>query len=223
MQKQSILIILSLFCVIGLFAQESKIENTRLTLSSSNDSLIVNYDLLGQLPAFGVKLNITDSLGKPFQVKTVNGDMGDNIQPGLDKTIYWNMDADGFDIFNTKMLASVSCETYLKKQLKQKKDVWIPWLYIASGASAAGGVFAHFLANSYYDKSQTVSTTNSAEKYHANANLMDAVSYGAYGVAGGLAVVGVMVHIKHIRNNKELQIAYQPLVDGALMSLSYNF
>ena len=223
MKKPIILFIICFFNITELFAQSAKIQNTKLKLSATYDSLIVNYDLIGELPANEVKLNITDSLGTPVFVKTVTGDVGNNIQPGLEKTIYWNMGADGFDVFNTKFLASVTGIVYLKKELKQKKELWIPWLYIASAASATGGVLAHLKANSLYKSYQPSSITTSAEQHRKDVKMYDAISYGAFGAAGGLAIAGVVVHIKHNQKKKALLLSYVPCADGALMSLSCNF
>ena len=52
--------IIFLFLSFSLLSQESKIENTRVKVSPSADSLIVKYDLKGRREAFDLKLELTD-------------------------------------------------------------------------------------------------------------------------------------------------------------------
>lgn len=219
--KQTTIIIIALLWATVLFAQPSKIENTRLSLSTTADSLIVKYDLTGKYPAFNVKLEVSDSLGKTIPAKTVTGDIGNNIMQGTDKTIIWNMSADKTDVYGSLLYARVTANIAIPA--KVKKEVWIPWLYIAAGASAATGVYAHLKANSIYEEYSPSAQTDEAEQYRADVQRYDNISKIAFGAAGGFGIAGVIVHIKHNQKKHAMALSYIPVTDGAVVGLTCNF
>lgn len=221
--KQTTIILIAFFWATVLFAQTSRIDNTRLSLSKTADSLLVRYNLTGIYPAFNVKLEVTDSLGITIPAITLSGDVGNNVNVGVDKIIYWNMNADKANVYGTQLFAKVTANIAIPAKVKKQQKIWIPWLYIAAGASAATGMYAHLKANSIYDNYSPSSQTDEAEQYRANVQRYDNISKVAFGAAGGFGIAGVIVHIKHNQKKHAMSLSYIPVTDGAVVGLTCNF
>ncbi|MDA3880318.1 MAG: hypothetical protein PF436_08025 [Prolixibacteraceae bacterium] len=222
MKKVILLIIFGIFSYT-VKSQTPIISNTEIHLSQSMDTLIVNYDLSAPKTVDLIKFNITDSLGGSIQTKAVFGDVGKNIVPGQGKLIYWDLNADNFDIYSTPIFASVTGEFYQPRFIPQEKERWIPWLYIASGACAIGGTVAMLRANTLFNTYQSQSNTFQAEQYHKDVNLYTNISNYAYALSGGLAIAGVVVHIKHNQKVNQLQLSYNTTSVGCSIALNYQF
>lgn len=106
---------------------------------------------------------------------------------------------------------------------KVKKDVWIPWFYIAAGASAATGAYSYIKSNSIYNRYPKSADTKESEQYHADAELYDDISKIAFTATAGFAAVGIIVHVKHLKNKKSMSLSYIPVSNGAAFGLTYNF
>jgi hypothetical protein len=110
-----------------LFAQnkvQSKIEYTIVEVTS--DKLIIHYDLNSQQPANKIWLEIYEgnSLISP---KTISGDIGDNVNPGRNKTIVWENKNDGFDLTDRKMSITVKANVaYIPEQPIQAQVAPVP-------------------------------------------------------------------------------------------------
>jgi len=226
-----VLFVFSIFKLNITLAQTSSIENTRLFLSTTTDSLIVKYNLIGNLPAFDLKLEVTDSIGNRLIAKTVSGDVGNNILPGTDKIVYWNMKADNIDMSGKSIFVKVTANitipsivnTIVPPMQKVKGKAWIPWFYIASGVSAASGVLFHQKANQIYNDYLTSSITDDAELYHADVKRYDMISKISFGAALGFGITGVIVHIKHNQKKHAMSLSYIPVTDGGIIGLTCNF
>ena len=204
-------------------AQNSVIENVRLRLSITNDSLIVTYDLTDNMQASDIKLEVTTEEGIPVQVRSVSGDIGNFITPGNDKTIVWNIAADSIDVFGSRLLVQVTCDVPVTLT-KIKEKTWVPWFYIAAGASTATGVFAHFnVKNIYTAQYLTANTTPDAALYNSRVSTWETVRDVAFGAAGILGTIGVVVHVKHRQEVRSLSLNYYPCRNGAEFALTYNF
>jgi hypothetical protein len=219
--KRIITLIVYILLFTSLTAQESRFENVKLKLSQSNDSLIVNYDLSGKRTAFDVKLLVTNQEGQLFKLRNVTGDIGNHIRPGKDKTIFWEMKVDQIDIFNTRLLVKVTGKVFIPETVKKK--IWIPWLYIAAGISAATGTYAQIRANRIYEDYPPSSTTDEAEKLYKDYNRMLKLRNGAFGAAGGFGIAGVVVHIKHHQKKRAVSISYLPAPEMAIVGLNLKF
>jgi hypothetical protein len=219
--KQMITILFCFLSAIDLLAQPTEIVNTRLSLSTSTDSLIVNYDLTGNLPAINVKLNVTDSIGKNIYLQNITGDLGKKIMPGFHKTIIWNMAADKAEVYGSKLFVNVSGNIIIPGNVK--REIWIPWLYIVAGASAATGIYAHLKANSLYQNYPGSTITDEAEYLHSEINQLEIIRDVAFGAAGVTGIAGIVVHIRHKQKMKAVAISYIPIPDGAVFGLTCNF
>jgi len=107
-----------------------------------------------------------------------------------------------------------------------KKETWIPWLYIAAGASAATGVYAHLKANSIYEKYPTSSQTDEAEEFHSEVKRYDTFRNIAFGAAGAFSLAGIVIYDNHSKNKKRrhpMAFSYIPVTDGAAVGLTVSF
>lgn len=146
MKRFSITVI---FCLISfsIFPQKSKIENTRVNISLSADTMNVKYDLKGKR-AVNITLEVTDQNNSRIQPKNIYGDIGKNIHPGTDKTIIWDMDADGLDFSGSSLMVKVKGSFFIptvKKKIKYTPAKWGCGLTISGGY----GIFTHDLAKTY--------------------------------------------------------------------------
>jgi len=220
MKKIQITII---FCLISfsLLSQVSKIENTRVKISPSEDSLIVKYDLKGRREAFNVKLEITDHNDKLIHPRNLTGDLGNGIQPGKEKSIVWDMRSDGIDLSGNLLKVRVSGNIFIPESGANK--AWIPWLYIAAGASAITGTYAYLRANHLYQSYPQSSNSLESEHIHSQVDRNIMLSRVAYGATAVFGVAGVIVHIQHNKSKRSLVFNYLPLKDANLIALSYKF
>ena len=219
--KRIITLLTGILLFTCLVAQESKMENLRLKLSQSADSLMVNYDFSGKRTAFDVRLRVTNQQGQTFKLRNVTGDIGNHIQPGNDKTVIWDMKADQADVSGTRLLVNVTGKVFIPA--KVKKEIWIPWLYIAAGISAATGTYAHIRANKIYKDYTPSSMTDEAEKLYKDYEGMLKLRNGAFGAAGGFGIAGVVVHIKHNQKKRSVALGYLPVNEGAIVGLNLKF
>jgi hypothetical protein len=146
MQRLSITVI---FCLLSfsLLSQKSKIENTRVDISLSTDTMNVKYDLKGKREA-NIILEVTDLNNIRIQPKNIDGDIGKNIHPGIDKTIIWDMNADGLDLSGSSLKVKVKGAVFIqtvKKKIKYLPPKWGCGLTISSGY----GIFTSDLARTY--------------------------------------------------------------------------
>jgi hypothetical protein len=126
-----------IFCLISfsLLSQTSKIENTRVILSPSIDTMYVKYDLTGKQEA-SITLEVTDQNKKIIKPKNISGDIGKNIQPGKDKTMIWNMNADGIDLSGSSLKVKVKGNVFIptvEKKIKYTPSKWGCELELFSG------------------------------------------------------------------------------------------
>lgn len=77
-------------------AQTNRIENTRLELQG--DLLLITYDIVGTTALEEVWIEVTTENDLLIEARSLSGDIGNNIQPGNNKRIIWDMAADGVDL-----------------------------------------------------------------------------------------------------------------------------
>ena len=216
------LLFITIISLIGpsLFSQSSKIENTRVTITPTNDTMLVNYDLAGKRAASSIKLEVKDLNNQIIQPKNIFGDIGNGIQPGKDKSIIWDMNADGLELSGSSLKVRVNGSVFIPSA---KKKVWIPWLYIAAGASAGVGTYASIRANQIYEDYPPSANTDEAEKLRADAEMMTTVSRVAFGAAAAFGTAGIIVHINHNKHKSNFALNYCPSKNANLFALTYKF
>ena len=218
-----------------LAAQVSSIENTKVSLSTTLDSLIIHYSVVGEAPVNNVHVEIIDTTGNLVEAKTLYGDVGNNILPGDNKTIIWDMAADGFNkrniILNAMVVADLVVESFYEKEIvetppviiKPDKDRWMNWWFVAAGASATAGVLSYMKSNALYDDYNSIANTTDANNQHGKIKDYDMLGNIAFGLAGAFGVTGVIVQVKHNKQKKELAIRYKPVNEGAGIGLVFKF
>jgi hypothetical protein len=82
------------FQFFNLHAQKFKVITT--SIEDINNKLVIKYDFSKSSPAqlYKIVLEITTSDGNIVPVKSLSGDIGINISPGIGKTIIWDYLAD---------------------------------------------------------------------------------------------------------------------------------
>jgi hypothetical protein len=219
MKSISIIVILCLTS-FSLLSQTAKIENTQVKISSILDTMYIHYDLTGKLKTGTIKLEVTDDKNKSVQPKNIFGDIGKGVKPGKDKTIIWDMNADGLDFSGSSLKVKVTGHVYIPAV---KKKVWIPWFYIAAGASALTGTYANIQANNLYNDYSQSSTTNEAENIHSDAENMLKLSRIAFGAAAVFGTAGIIVHIRHNKHKNSFALNYSTFKDANSIMLTYKF
>lgn len=219
--KGKLLSIIFTILTVYLYAQESRIENTRVKLSLTADSLIVNYDLSGKKKAFDVKLEVFEQNQQPLKLNNVFGDIGNNIQPGKNKTIIWDITSCKMDLHGKTLSMNVTGKVF--NPARTKKEIWIPWLYIAAGACATTGTYFDIRANKIYNTYTSSSITDEAEKLHREVVITENIRDVFFLSAGIFGVAGVIVHINHLKQKKELILSYKHFNNEVILGLTCNF
>lgn len=220
--KKIELLCLFLLLVGFLQAQESGIENVNVRLSHKSDSMLVNYDLNTDLPVIDIQLHVFGENHQAIKLTSVTGDVGPDIKSGENKLIVWDMTADSIDIQGENVFVQISCDLLLE-QLIVKEKTWIPWFYIASGASFTTGLVAHISANRTYEKYLNEKSTIKSESLNQQVRSLETVRNVAYTSAAVLGAIGVRFHIKHKQKDKALTVNYSPQPKGAALGFTLNF
>jgi len=91
----TILITLSICSTIELMAQTG-VEVSRPELSLKENGISIAYKLLNSSESekFTIRIEITDSNSRIINAKSLSGDIGQHIPGGLNKEIFWDIEAD---------------------------------------------------------------------------------------------------------------------------------
>ncbi len=89
-----------------------KIKVVTLSIQDIDNKLVINYDFVKskEKQHFKVTLQITSSSGNPITIKSLSGDIGEDIPGGPDKQIIWDYNADGIvlqDKINIEIFADL--------------------------------------------------------------------------------------------------------------------
>jgi hypothetical protein len=223
--KYLLLILISIIlCAFSTKAQNARIENVSIQLTANADSMIIHYDIIGNTALNEVNLEVNNEAGDAIAARSITGDVGAQIQAGNGKTIIWHMAVDSLDIYGSKLFVSVTGNECVAPIVQAETKRWVPWFYIASGASAAFGTFAHFNARNIYTGSyQPARTSPAAGDYHTQVKTWETIRNVAFGSAAVLGGIGVVVHVKHKNQTKPLTLNYYPQPGGAEFGLTFNF
>ena len=146
MKKIKITVIFFLIS-FSLLSQTSKIENTQVKISTSTDTMYVKYDLTGKREA-SITLEVKSQNNRSIKPKNIFGDIGNKIQPGKDKTIIWDMNADGLDLSGSSLKVKVKGTVSIPPV--EKKIKYKPLGWSEAGSFFSGyGIFTDDLTKTY--------------------------------------------------------------------------
>jgi hypothetical protein len=149
-----------LFVFSSVFSYSQKIENVKFKQEESK--IIITYDLINGDASkyFEVSIEMSSDGGSDFSstVKTVSGDVGENIQPGKGKKITWDVLKDVTELsgsnFVFKILATGTGSTETVKA--ESSSGGIPtWVWIGGGAVIVGGAAAILLSSKKTETPET--------------------------------------------------------------------
>ena len=106
-------IIIFFSLVTSSFSQDVFITKPRLTFDENQ--LTIAYDIISENSSdnFYVWVEIINDSGNPVKVKSLNGDIGRDIQAGYNKRITWNPAEDSV-FLNEEIFVQVKAEKYVK-------------------------------------------------------------------------------------------------------------
>jgi len=127
-----VLILNEIFLQIPNYAQNNEIRN--LIFKYENEKIQITYDLYGQFklePEYNIMLKLLRETDSTFILypKKVNGDIGENILPGKNKTIIWDIDKEFY--FRLK-----GEDYYFVLSAEYKKENF-SWIFYSLGAVVA--------------------------------------------------------------------------------------
>jgi hypothetical protein len=153
-------ILIFLFIFSSVFSYSQKIEN--VSFKQDGDKIIVTYDLVNGTVSkyFEVSIEMSSDGGSNFSdiMKTVSGDAGENIQPGKNKKITWDVLKDVKELNGNNFVFKVSATgTGSTETVKaESTSGGIPtWVWIGGGALVLGGAAAILLSGSSSSSSET--------------------------------------------------------------------
>ena len=91
----TLLITLCTCSTLELMAQ-STVEVSRPDLSLKENGISISYKLINSSESeeFTIRIEVSDSNGRIINAKSLSGDIGENIPGGLNKEIFWDIEAD---------------------------------------------------------------------------------------------------------------------------------
>lgn len=227
---------------------------TKPHLAISNDILTITYDIIDTNPddLFNIWLEITDSSGNEINANTLKGDIGNNIKPGENLKISWDLRADNMYMNKTinviilaeKTAPAIASEVkvgnvILKSavfpgwgltELSNGKPYWI--MGVAATGCLGSSIYFNRKAHASYDEYLT-STDDDIFPYWRDADKQNTISQL---LAWSAAVIWIadlgIVTIKAVSMNKSFKESQlnafsispgiDPYTNTALLSFRYN-
>lgn len=168
MKKQKLILVLALlFCSYATFSQGFLITPPKLEFDGNQ--LLISYDFVNknQADQFYVWVEMEKKNGEKIQIKSLTGDVGENIKSGTDKKITWAPANDNI-FLDEEINVEVKAEKYVKSfnkgsallmstalpglgqtKISKGKPWWITGV-VAYGA-LAGGLVTHSSYVKSYD------------------------------------------------------------------------
>jgi hypothetical protein len=224
-------------------------------LAITNDVLTITYDIIDSNPddRFNIWLEISDSSGNEIKAKALNGDIGNNIKPGKNLQVKWNLQADNIYLDQTinvlivaekiepKIVSEVKVGSVILKsavfpgwgmtELSNGKPYWI--MGVAATACLGSSIYLNRKAQANYEEYLT-STNDDIFPYWNDAVNQNDISQLLGWTAVAIWVVDMgLVTIKAVRMNKSykksqlnafsISPGIDPYTNTASISLRYNF
>jgi hypothetical protein len=227
---------LFLFLVsLSFLTQAQEVKNIRVTQTGNNVNVL--YDLAGEGQTFKVDLFYSVDDGQTWKgpLKSVSGDTGLQIIPGVNKQITWNPLGEegveeGYMQFKvvaetTGMPASIQVKSDIRQpavdlNLRKYKTGKTVSLTLAL-ASAGTGIYSYLQGNKLYDEYKTA--TDDAAGLRSRVETYDIIYPVAFAVAGASTVSFIVYSAKHRKAKKELTFQPVPLQNGGGLAVSLTF
>lgn len=224
-------VLLSLVFTTSAFSQE--IKNIRVTQEGTRVN--VQYDLDGKNQTFKVNLYYTVNEGITWlgPLKGATGDVGDKVQPGINKKITWDLlseadikegylqfkvVADVTEVPVTTNQATIDPKSNIKiGKYKTGKTISL----VTAIASAGTGIFAYIQGNKLYEEYQTA--TDDAANLHSQIETYDKIYPVAFAIAGASTVSFIIYSSKYAKAKKQLSFQPFPMQDGGGLAVTFKF
>ena len=219
--------------ILNMAASAQEIKNIRVNQEGNRVNVL--YDLAGKGQTFKVNLFYTVNDGQSWQgpLKGATGDVGDKVQPGLNKQITWDLLSEtalkeGYlqfkvvaDVSEVSMptdKATIDPNSNLKNsKYKTGKTISL----VTAIVSAGTGIFATIQGNKLYDEYQTA--TDDAADIHKKIETYDIITPVAFAIAGASTVSFIIYSSKYGKAKKQLAFQPYPLQDGGGLAVSFKF
>jgi hypothetical protein len=221
MKKQKLFLILPFL----LFPFKSSSQNFLITppkLKFDGKQLVISYDLINnkQADQFYVWIEMETANGEPIRMKTLSGDVGENIKAGTNKTVTWFPERDAV-FLNEEVFIEVKAEKYTKSfnkgsmmllsaampglgqsKISKGKPWWLTG--VAAYGALAGGYIAYNSSlktyDSYHSEEDLVKRTDLYNKAQKQMN-----------ISGALIISGATIWVANIFWVALTPDKYQPL------------
>jgi hypothetical protein len=231
--KNNILFMFMLLAGFIFSANAQEVKNIRV--SQEGNWVNILYDLSGKGQSFKVDLFYSVDDGKNWEgpLKGVTGDVGENVKPGKNKQITWDVLAEpqieeGYMQF---MVIAETAET--SEPIKAKTEVSKPdisfrkyktgkTISLTLGIASLGtGIYTYLQGNKLYDEYQ--SATEDAADLHSKVEMYDMIYPVAFIVAGASTVSFIICSAKQGKAKKKLSFLPIPLHNGGGLAVSFQF
>jgi len=145
--KQTKMILLLAIAIMQVLALQTAVFSQQVTVKNvsfeqDKDVIIITYDLFGSFKnKYSVTVSLSEDSGTTFPIKprTIHGDVGMDVTPGLQKQIIWDFMQDFPEgLVGNEFVFGVQAEV-IKKAGKP------PYLLIGVGAIGAAGALVYFM------------------------------------------------------------------------------
>ena len=241
--------ILMLFLLIAIKsgAQDYKITVSNQELTGNKLYITFQIDCKNLNDKFRISIEVKKQNGEPIVPKSISGDLGDNIKPGNNKIIVWDLEQDTIYLNNEEISLEVFCEKQIKyiskgsivlmsvvlPGLGQSKMTGKPWWIggvAAYGALAGGFVFHKSCLDSYEQyKAEKTNASDRAELWD-QVQKQNSIS-NIFFISAASIWVSNLIWVSVTPNTNEprkhagvyLRPMAVPCYKGALVSLKLDF
>ena len=231
--KNYILIVILLFSgLTSVFAQE--VKNIRVSQTGSRVNIL--FDLAETGKTYKVNLFVSTNDGTTWigPLKSVSGDVGNNVPFGSNKQIVWDIVSEkglteGYmqfkvvaEALNQVQPAPTTAGKPTGTNTPFKKYKTAKTIFLTTAVASAGiGLFTYLKSNKLYDEYQTA--TDDAAGIHSKIETYDLVYPLAFAVSGASTVTFAIYTGKQKKLKKQLSFQPVPVRNGGGLLLTYKF
>jgi hypothetical protein len=138
--NKHILLLISLILGLSLGLKAQKIKVVTTSIVEIDNKLVISYDLVKskETQQFYISLEITSSTGNKISIKSLEGDIGNQVTGGTNKQIVWDYNADGIvlhDNINIEIFADPIIEKILTTKVSTGKALILSTILPGAGLS----------------------------------------------------------------------------------------